>query len=219
MSAPSTPASFPSLDVLLKSMNTLEQSSKAQPKLWSPQLQTEFIGPSATLGSPNTGKAVMAVPPLQQQDLFMKNYINKQDGVKDLKVSMANAADIHKKATLAVGNPPSEHVCKVFPPLLVRYQDPQAKDAYIPVELSAGAEMHYARSFPDLVLNFHADTHAVTVTVCRIEPFKMKVYELAMQVLYSMTTTQPDKMLTVTEFTALYDNVRYNLLRQYALPH
>lgn len=217
MTARSPASGLPSLDVLLKSLNTMEQNAKAQPKLWDPQLQTGFIGGKASPGSPETAKALLAVPANQQPDLFLQNYIRPADGLKDLQTSLANAADSHKKATVAAAVTPTEHQCKVFPPLLVRYGDPKGQDTYVPVELMAGAELRYTRSFPDLVLNFHADTQAVTVTVCQINANKWPEYELAMQVLYSLVVTDPEKLLTVTEFSALYDNMRYDLLRRQAL--
>lgn len=221
-------AGLPALDTLLQSINAMEKNAQKQPRLWDPQLQTNFVvaqqptasasAPTLNPGSLKVGSAVMAVPAAQQQDLFLKNYINKQDGVRDLQKGMQTAAEVHKKATTQAGLMPSQHVCRVYPPLLVRYHDPRAgADAYIPVELFAGAELHYAHGFPDLILNFHADTHAITVTTCRINAAKMKEYELAMQVLYSLTVSDPDRMLTVPEFTALYDNARSSLLRSLAL--
>ena len=220
MATPGT--AFPPLDTLLNSMRTMEQTAQQQPKLWDPRLQTDFTGrvsgQAVTIGSPETGKAVMAVPAQRQQDLFLNNYVRRADGVQNLQVGMQNAAQVHRQASVVANVPPTEHTCKVYPPLLVRYRDPaQPGDQYVPVELFAGGEMRYTRGFPDLILNFHSDTRAITVTVCQIDARKWSQYQLAMQTLYSMTVVGAETTLTVPEFTALYDNVRYNLLRSLAL--
>lgn len=191
--------------------------------MWNPTLQTQImsqkIGQPLTLGSPDIGKTLMAAtPPAGHQDLFMQNYVNKQDGQRNLDTTMQTAAAVHKQATVITSSPPREHQCRVFPPLLVRYDDPKThQDAFIPVELYSGGEIHYARGFPDMILNFHADTHAITLTTCKIDPKKMREYEIAMQVLYSLVTTDPDKMLSVAEFTVMYDVKRYALLRSLAM--
>lgn len=221
-------AAMPSLDTLLSSMNQIEQSSRQQPRVWDPQLQSNFVmavrpspptgATKAGPGSPELGRAVLTVPAAQQHDLFMKNYIRPQDGVNNMRVSMQNASEVHQNATAATRATPTTHQCRVFPPLLVRYDDPKTRaDAYIPVALFAGGELHYTTGFPDLILNFHADTHAITLTACQIDPKKFQQYELAMEVLYSLTVSDPDKMLTVAEFTTLYDQARYTWLRQRAL--
>lgn len=219
----SSSSRLPPLDAILNTMNTLEKTSKEQPKMWNPMMQTQImsqgIGQPLTPGSENIGKTLMAAtPPAGHQDLFMQNYINKQDGQRDLAKTMQTAASVHKQATIITGSTPREHQCRVFPPLLVRYDDPKThQDAFIPVELYAGGEIHYARGFPDMILNFHADTHAITLTTCKIDPQKMREYEIAMQVLYSLVTVEPDKMLTVAEFTMMYDAKRYALLRSLAM--
>lgn len=145
----------------------------------------------------------------------MQNFVNKQDGQQVMAAAMQTAADVHKRATSMTGSEPREHQCRVYPPLLVRYGE--SKDAYIPVELYTGGEIHYAKGFPDLILNFHADTHAITVTTCKIDPKKMREYEIAMQVLYSMATADPERAITMAEFTIMYDTKRYALLRSLAM--
>lgn len=229
---------LPQLDTLLNSLNAMEQGSRQQPRVWNPQVQTHLVAQkvpdlflqntvSATSaqttsvvppspGSLHTGRAVLSVPAAQQADLFMRNYVRPQDAVKNLNAAQQNAQTVHQKlaAATTLASTTARH-CRVYPPLLVRYAGPD--DAYIPVNLMAGAELQTTRGLPDLILNFHADTQAITVTTCRIEPTKWPEYELAMQVLYSLTVPEAERTLNVREFTQLYDQVRYNLLRALAL--
>ena len=96
--------------------------------------------------------------------------------------------------------------------MLVRYNG--NGDDYIPVQLVSGGEMHYTKGVPDMILNFHKDTHAITVTICNIQKNKLPDYEIAMQTLYSMViNTEPEKMLSVQDFTTMYDLKRYEILR------
>lgn len=206
---------LPELDAILQSMDAIDTQSKSRPKIWSPSLQTSLMSKYSNaplvLGSPEIGSRVTMIPPHQQRDLFMQNYLNKDDGDKDFRTGMQIASLVHRKATEASNIVPSQHTCKVYPPLLVRYSG--TSDQYIPVQLFMGAEMRRTTGFPDMIVNFHSDTQAITVTVCQIEPKKMQQYELAMQVLYSMVSDNP---LTIEEFTSMYDLNRYNLTRSIA---
>jgi hypothetical protein len=210
---------MPPLDAVLKSMNLIEKGSLQQPKLWNPSTQTDLWSQQTprpvTFGSPETGRMFLNTPNLNNQDLFLNNYINKSDGMRDMNTVMRHATDVYQKSTSAPPPDVPESACKVYPPLLVRYNDPKNRnDMYVPVELYAGGEMHVTKSFPDMILNFHADTHAITVTTCKINAQKLKEYEIAMQTLYSMVTLgSSDTMLTLNEFTILYDSTRYALLR------
>lgn len=203
---------LPQLDTILQSLNTIQSSSQQTPKLWNPSLQTSFAsqhtGQHFVVGSPQMGASMVTKPPTQ--DLFLKNYINKNDATKNMYTSMQIAANTYKAVDTKQGSPsPNVKTCQVYPPLLVRTNT----EDFIPVELFMDGEIRRTNGYPDMIVNFHADTGAITLTVCQIDPKKMKQYEIAMQVLYSLTSDQP---VTIPQFTDMYDNKRYTLLRSLA---
>jgi hypothetical protein len=146
------------------------------------------------------------------QSLFLQNYIKPQDANKNYQNSLQSYQTLMQPFAQQQQPPQQPKTCRVFPPLLVRYMD-RGTDQYIPVKILTGGEMKYTSEVPDLVLNFHSDTQAITITVCTIDPKKYKDYELTIWALYSMVS---DNMLDVSKFTLLYDQTRYKLFQYIA---
>jgi len=153
------------------------------------------------------------------KSLFFQNYINTKDASKDHETGLQNVAKVQQHLQQATGqNVPFNHTCHVYPPLLIRYDDPQKPiDQFVPVDVYPGGELHPAQGVPDMVINFHIDTGAITVTTCRIDPKKLKNFELAVWALYSMYPGQEDQKVDVAQFTTMYDQTRYELLRAMSL--
>lgn len=98
--------------------------------------------------------------------------------------------------------------CRVLAPLLVRFDGPESK--YVAVKLEANGVLTGVRDqVPDMVLNFHADTGAITVTVCKVSAILSR-FQLVVDILYAMKSSIP---LTIQAFNQLYDEMRVQQLR------
>lgn len=220
---------FPKLDTLLNTMNTLQQSRKQQTHLVNQPMQMQMLSRASgkpVLTSHDMGPTLMTFhkqppTPNASQSLFMSNYLNQNSAVQDLQSSRNHVQQVQQQVQQVGGYHTTEALnesqCHVYPPLLVRYDDPQSPiDRYVPVEIVAGGELHRAKGVPDLILNFHIDSHAITATTCHINPEKLKNFEIAIWTLYSMHMPDPNTMLTVSQFTAEYDQTRYRLIKTLA---
>lgn len=213
--------SFPDLDTLLSTINTLDQQKKNQQPLWNPNTQMQLLSQSSKedIKHPyNFGPNLLSLnrqPATNSQNLFFQNYIKPQDAAKDFQTTMSNAASVQQTVQQNTNQPNDlSRKCRVFPPLLIRYNDEKSRDdKYIPVKVLFGGELRATSDVPDIILNFHADSHAITLTICNINPAKMKDFELAIWTLYSMLDKDPDNMVDITSFTIMYDQTRYELLK------
>jgi hypothetical protein len=215
---------YPDLDTLLSTMNTLEQQKKNEQPLWNPITQMQLISKSTNedINHPyNLGPTLLSLgsKPVQQntssQNLFFQNYIKPQDASKDFQTSLSNVSAVQQQVQRDTNQPNDiSRKCQVFPPLLVRYDDPKSRDdKYVAIKILSGGEIKATSDVPDMILNFHADTHAITVTICNIDPKKVKDFEITIWALYSMFDKDPENMLDITSFTILYDQTRYELLK------
>jgi hypothetical protein len=227
----STKSSFPDLDTVLNTMNALDQERKTQNPLWHPNTQMQLLARSSQedINHPyNVGPNLLRLnqTPNQNisQNLFFQNYIKPQDAAKDFQTSMNNVVTV--STTMNNNNSNNNNTnssdiaafrkCQVYPPLLIRYYDPMApnQDRYVAVKILKGGELRATHEIPDMILNFHADTRAITVTICQIDPAKMKDFELSIWALYSMFHPNADNnMVDINSFTILYDQTRYELLK------
>ena len=215
------------LDAVLRSVDSIEKGVKDQPKVWAPsnqlQILSQGVGSSSSTSPFDIGPKLVSKTPEARTDLFLQSYIRPEDAKRDMTTAF-NTARTEMKSAPVVSTATSPFTeqpqtqCHVFPPLLVRYADPKTNsDMYIPVDVYAGAELHYAKGVPDIIINFHADSHAITITACNLNPKKLEDYTLAIQTMYTMTTADPERMLSVPEFTTLYDMKRYELLRSLSM--
>lgn len=212
---------FSNLDSLLTGLNSLSESQAQQPRLWQPAMQMS-IGQQA-LQQPirhaqqygpalfNTVVSNQAKPaPPTQQSLFFQNYINPADALKNQAATAVNM----KTVAQSVDQFPSASRCHVFPPLLIRYHDPKnPADVFLPVEVLAMAEIHRTDNVPDVILNFHADTRAITLTLCDINPKKLDVLGMFISVVYSLADADETQTVDIAQFTTRYDQARYAYLK------
>jgi hypothetical protein len=221
-----TKSSFPDLDTVLNTMNTLDQERKSQKPLWHPNTQMQLLARSSQedINHPyNVGPNLLRLNQnSNNQDLFFQNYIKPQDAAKDFQTSMNNVVAVSSNTmnnnnnNHNNNNMTSFQKCQVYPPLLIRYHDPMnsKQDRYVAVKILKGGELRATTGVPDMILNFHADTHAITVTICQIDPNKIKDFELSIWALYSMFHPNvDDNMVDINSFTILYDQTRYELLK------
>ena len=96
--------------------------------------------------------------------------------------------------------------------MLIRYEG--LEYLYIPVAILQGGEIQKTLGIPDLLLNFHAESQAVTVTICNVDPNKLRDYQITISTLYSMMA---DRSLPIDAFSTLYDRVRAEVLNHEVL--
>lgn len=226
---PSKSRNFPELKDMLTTMNKVKTD-----KLVSPPLQMQLAGRMS--GQPvrtphDMGPTLLhmhnqQIPSLNpRESLFFQNYVSHDIASRDHQTSLNNVTNTLHQTTRSL--PPSHPShpdllqaasgkCHVYPPLLVRFDDDKKPvDQFVPINVFPGGEIHRAKGVPDMVLNFHIQSHAITVTTCHIDPEKIKDFELVIWTLYSMHDGTPggEHMVNVNQFTQLYDQTRYELLR------
>ncbi len=207
---------FNSLNHLLVGMNNIAQTQNHTSKLWAPPIQMQ-IG-SKTMQTPirhpsTYGPTLMQnvmynqnnAPPPLHQSLFFQNYINPADAQRNHQVGLNNMSpQVEARAAR----------CHVFPPLLIRFHDPSRNvDQYVPVEILRTGELRLTDGVPDVILNFHADTRAITMTLCDMNPKKIPDIETFISVVYSLMEVDDSQTVDVEKFTLLYDQARYNYLK------
>lgn len=132
------------------------------------------------------------------ETLFGQSYVHLEDAQRDYAQVLRNLGRVEDVS----------NTCSVFQPLLVKFAG--EKDAYIPVRLGLGAELQKTLRTPDLVLNMHSESKAITVSVCEVQKDRILLFRTAIDTLYSMTADRP---LTILEFQRLYDDVRLQILK------
>ena len=172
----------------------LQQAVASGPRLYQPdtQLQTWSRTLQSPLSSPLDLGSTLLQPQVNKPNLFPSAYTDRALAQRDLAQAQTQARD----------------ECTVFPPLLVRYQG--SDDFFIPVKVFSGGELHRTSGIPDMVINFHAESHAITLTVCQVPTrHKYPLVRLAISTLYSMTSQKP---LNLTRFLEVYDRHRSTVL-------
>lgn len=196
-------ASYPRLDQLLSSINTVNRVTQPRGYLVSPQTQMQL----ANVYQPDE----LGASWYAQRDnpkLFYQHYVSPTEAKEDYTTGLQNMSN----------NGGTSSDCHVYPPLLVRYADSSLPgDQYLPVDVYQNGELHPAQGVPDLTLNFHASTQAITLTSCHVDPQRERDLKIAIWTFYSMHPGPHDRTLTISEFTQMYDQTRFQVLRKMAL--
>ncbi len=184
--------SMPDISAVLTPQERTKLASPPAPStaLWHPTIQLQ----QANATPANLGRTIFQSWKSPEQ-LFYSNFANREAADQVYQTNLSKAPKVS-----------SDQKCRVFPPLLLRYND--VKDRYIPVELLPYAELKVTQGTPDLVLNFHATTQSITFTVCDIKPEKMQDFQLFLNVVYSLMELD-DVTVDVDLFTLTYDKARY----------
>ncbi len=218
---------LPSAAALLASAERIQSQRAQQSRLWTPSLQIPLLATPQSLVQPQTipqgattlrrqyelGRKLVLMPDEERQKMFLTQYTNPAFAETDLRQSATNAVNAHKNLTLAMNIAASSNQCGVFPPLLIRYNG--AEDKYIPVRITnSSGEIHAVRDeLPDMIVNFHAQSRAITLTVCRIDSTHMEKYFTVLDVMYSIAPVANNEVaVTIEEFTKLYDQHRAEYL-------
>lgn len=211
------------IEVILNAMRAIktEQESKPVNPLIEPDAQMavtkSHIG-NNSLHYQDVGPALLDLRAAGgtsdlNNSLFAKHYASPSTAQSDHDQSLNNA-----KLGLSSEGLQHESTCFVLPPLFIRYQDPaNAGDAYIPFIIVGSGELHETKETPDLIVNFHKQSQAITLTVCR-DPGsdRMSLFERVIQWLYSLISTS-GKPVTVKQFLSMYDQKRYETLQSRSL--
>jgi len=185
--------------------------------MWNPEAQHALLsGSNPNVSQNDLGTLLVQKQPqtTPDQTLFFQSYVNPTAAKTDLAAASKNVNQTVETALKAAPITVIERLelqqlrCEVFPPLLVRYAG--TYDTYIPCILTTSSEIHRTAQKPMLILNFHAQSTSITLTICDIDRLHMPTLQLALRVLYAMKA--PDA-LSLEQFTTLYDSVRMSFLR------
>lgn len=196
-------SAYPRLDQLLSSINVVNRVSEPSGYLVSPQTQMQLanVYQADELGASWYAQRA-------NSDMFYQHYISPTYAQEDHNTGLQNMTQNGGSAT----------DCHVYPPLLVRYADPsRPSDQYLPVDVYNNGELHPAQGVPDLTVNFHASTGAITLTSCHVDPEREQDLKIAIWTFYSMHPGPNDRTLTIDEFTSMYDQTRFQVLHKMAL--
>jgi len=202
----------------LNTMRSVNQASSNLPSLLGPNEQIRSMQTTQNVPFSQTiYDRYQQQHQKQQQNqnpLFFQQYLNPRVATMDYNTSMNNltsATQNYKRPD----NFPEVKPCHVFPPFLIRFGG--AKDEFVPVTIVQYAELQRNDvSLPDIVLNFHAQSHAINFTTCVIDKEKLKYLEMFIHVVYSLQRDEPIKDLE--DFTILYDIKRYAYVKEKQLP-
>ena len=100
----------------------------------------------------------------------------------------------------------------VFPPLLIKYKtEPAYPDGrFLPLVVRMGGELQPAEEgVPDIVLNFHNPSGAITISVFPVKNANFHNLKLAMNVFYAMKSPEP---VDAQKFIEIYRDTRTRLL-------
>ncbi len=132
------------------------------------------------------------------ETVFGQSYVHLDDAQRDYAQVLRNLGRVENVS----------NTCVVLMPLLVKFAG--EKDAYIPVRLGLGAELQKTIGVPDMLISFHSESKAITVSVCEVQKERILLFRTAIDCLYSMTADRP---LTILNFQRLYDDVRLRVLK------
>lgn len=212
------PSPFPTRDLsnVINTLDTVKNAQKNTPALWNPQVQLQLA--SQNIGKPVSqphtyGSSLMNFANTNTQDasqnynksLFYQNYINPRSAQKDYETNVSNVKKVF--ATFDT----TGKKCHVYPPLLIRYADQQSQ--FIPIEILPLGEIKITAKIPDIILNFHADSKAITFTTCEIDKKKIPDFNIFITAVYSMFVVDTEKTFDIHQFTVMYDQERYSLLK------
>lgn len=144
---------------------------------------------------------ISSTNPVSTQSSFIQSY-NSSVGAEHDQRQLSQNVDDYKNVDI-----------DVFPPLLITYKpDPMYPDGrFAPLLVNMGGELKPAKEgVPDLVLNFHNPSGAITVSVFPVKSKdKFNYMKLTMNTLYAMKSPHP---VTVDEFLKIYSDTRTRLL-------
>lgn len=213
---------LPKLDAILNTVRNLDQtqtSIRHDNTLVPPAMQMELASKATNqhvVQPHEMGPSLYTyrgVASHTNPNLFYQNYMNDGDAKRDHVTSLQNMLTATTQNTGKTSMPTTKP-CHVYPPLLIRYNDPDNPvNRFIAVDVYAGGELHPAKGVPDLVINFHIDTHAITITSCHIPVKKSQDFKIVIWTLYAMHPGPNNKSLTISEFTQMYDQVRFEVMR------
>lgn len=200
---------FPSLDKLYYHSNDMKIPPTQH--LLNPQTQMMLARNASNTPIQNQYNMGEAIYNLSRQNnngmnvnqtrnsLFFQNYTNARQANVDHTQALRN---VSRTNTMS---------CQVYPPLLCRYKG--ISNEFLPVMILPGGELHASQpnQRPDMVLNFHNVSGAITFTTCYIDANKLDLFKIVITTLYAMMSDTP---LTVTSFTRLYDETRYTVLHK-----
>jgi len=219
---------FNDLSTVINSLDTVREAQNNTPKLWSPEVQLQlasqntqqninqpyYYGPALvnSIYGNNNYENKSAFKDYDKS-LFFQNYINPRDAMKDHQTNVANVQNIATN----LNNPPEfGKRCNVFPPLLIRYTPPRGtpnENKFVPIELLPGGELKLTDKVPDIILNFHSDSKAITFTTCDIKREKLPDFNIFVSSVYNLHELDPNKTVDIQLFTMMYDQQRYSLLQ------
>lgn len=206
---------FPRSSVAYPALHTLRShANRSDHKLHTPSAQLQTVGlhtQTPLRRAADTGRVLWNTRerrPMHQQ-IFQNMYHEARSARQDL----AAGTRVGQKVW---SSPDWSQNCSVFPPLLVRFRG--TSDVFAPLKLLEQGRIQGTKGVPDAVLNFHADTRAVTLTLCLpvgAPPTQIARFEFFISVLYSLNNAQP---LNKIEFVAAYDRKRIEILRARVQP-
>jgi hypothetical protein len=166
-----------------------------------------------------SSKAIVQGNQRRGKSLFHQHYIDPETAKAQHDSTMFNTDEILKKH-IAQGNIRIEDtvdkVCRVFPPLRVRYNNMgDFSDKVIAVVVLKSGELKPTQEFvPDIVLTFHGRDGTITFTTCFINKNKMRDMMIAVTTLSAMKSRVP---LNLSEFSKLYTGVWHQVLHHQVL--
>ncbi len=200
---------YPSLSKLVETMRSMRTSG---PALVRPESQRfllrsltesgeaprpEEVGPTLLMGH-RSGN-------LTSHDLyhlFHQHYLQPTAAERDYKEALDHVR--------APGTDNMREQCHVYAPLALRSSLPSSK--FAPFKVGDQGKLTPAdQSTPDLIVNFHAPSTAITLTVCHIDSANLGNLEMAVWALYSARASHP---VNEVQLLRLYNQERRTLLQQ-----
>jgi hypothetical protein len=198
---------------IINSLNKLQNLQSGTEKLITPreQLMKSGVSHPEDLGKKIWGKwsdSPVGINAPTGTSIFEKNYVQTNHAIEDKNKAIRATAETNMK-----GN----GQCSLFPPLLIRYYPVDNKDRFVGAIIGSLGSIVATKGKPEVIVNFHSNTHAITLSVCTssIPPSKMPHLKIAIMSLYKMYTTDHvrEGIRSIQEFQLMYDQSRENLLR------
>jgi hypothetical protein len=221
----SVPRGFSNVEDITKGIDAINnyKTSANVKSLWTPNLRlqtaahdlkTKPLLSGSKIGVPillKSFKNIQNRPNVPfNNTLFSKNYLSRNTAMIDYQKSTQNLEQM--KLDMKLKNDQRFRISEdTPPPLIITYNGTQ--DKFIPVTVSEGGAITPTKlGLPDIMLNFHHISESINPVFFHIDPKKYKQIEIAVTVLYGMTSHN-DKPISIEEFVKIYDNKRLELLR------
>jgi hypothetical protein len=210
---------FNNREKLKHAMETISQVEK--PVLVSTSVQNQLIEQKTGMPVNNpysVGKALLQHVPRTEtpldKSIFYGHYIDKKVAEKQLSTTQINTDNVLKKFYSEV--PSTTQRCRTFAPLRLRYDSKgDSSDKVLSIVVLKGGELKQtSKVVPDIVMTFHGVEGTITLTLCFINDSKMNDLMIAITSLYALDYKTS---VSISDFSKLYDKVRYNVLRQQVL--